>query len=213
MFSSADLAQQGAVESELLAAGFTTYYPPSNGIEVAVVMGDVNGPMTLPAAKVNVIVTFVHKIVFALDVYQLVAVCDSIVFNMDGRVPDEGSVSETAIAFAANKPGVIFKTTPITMLGGQDNPLVQGLSTQWQYVSEVTAIPAALDAAVSAQSALGGSAFQGGARLTATVELGEAVWNEIGEIHKVSGATPEKIYETVVKMEKALKPLLDKVYL
>ena len=73
----------------------------------------------------------VRKWVFALDMYQLLERCQALVFNLDGRTPDDGSVVETAAAFTAGKPIVIFKTTPITMLAGADNPMVEGLSTSW----------------------------------------------------------------------------------
>ena len=96
---------------------------------------------------------FVREIVFSMDIYQLLNRCQSVVFNMDGRVPDDGSVVEAAAAFASGRPIVIWKTTPITMLGGTDNPMVSGLAMNWQTVSELTALPAAIAAAVAATSA------------------------------------------------------------
>ena len=44
---------------------------------------------------------------------------------------------------------MIFKTTPITMLAGADNPMVEGLSTSWSYVDNAAAVPAAVAAAVA----------------------------------------------------------------
>ena len=76
----------------------------------------------------------VRKWVFALDMFQLLDRCQSLVFNLDGRTPDDGSVVETAAAFTAGKPLVIYKTSPITMLAGADNPMVTGLSSSWKYV-------------------------------------------------------------------------------
>ena len=37
----------------------------------------------------------VRKWVFALDMFQLLERCQSLVFNLDGRTPDDGSVVET----------------------------------------------------------------------------------------------------------------------
>ena len=213
MFSDADKWQQNLIDSTLKTAGYSTYVGMNDGIEVAVVMADATKPLDLPANQVAEIVTFVHKIVFALDVYQLAKRCNSVVFTMDGRVPDDGSISETAIAYATNTPVVIFKTSPITMLGNQDNPMVQGLSMKSAYVDKVADIPSALDAAVAAESGLSGQSFRAGPRLAATIALGEAVWNQIDKIHQVSGATPAVIYQTIQQMQAQLSSMLDRVFL
>jgi nucleoside 2-deoxyribosyltransferase len=213
MFSDADKWQQNLIDRTLNTAGYQTYVGMNDGIEVAAVIADATKGLALPANQVAEIVTFVHQIVFALDVYQLAKRCKSVVFTMDGRVPDDGSISETAIAYATNTPVVIFKTSPITMLGNQDNPMVQGLSTKWAYVDKVAAIPSALDAAVAAESGLSGPGFQAGPRLAATITLGEAIWNQIDMIRQVSGASPAQIYTTVKQMEAQLRSMLDAVFL
>jgi nucleoside 2-deoxyribosyltransferase len=212
MFSSADLWQQTEIDAILKKAGFTTYFPHRDGLEVASVMHRVNVGLALPPAQVLEVVTLVHKMVFALDVFQLVERCESVLFGLDGRVPDDGAVSETAIAFAADKPIVIFKTTPISMLGGWDNPMVQGLSTEWGYVSDARKIPAALNKARAAQAKVKGPAAQAGPRLAATVALGETIWNSIGMLHKMSAASPKVVYSTVKKLESKLHPLLSDVF-
>jgi hypothetical protein len=132
---------------------------------------------------------------------------------LDGRVPDEGCVSESAIAFAADKPIVIFKTTPIAMLGGWDNPMVQGLATQWTYVADAAKLPAALTRSVSRTATLKGSAAQPGPRLQAVAELGAIIWGQIDTLHKTSKASPKVIYATVKKLEAQLAPYLAKIWL
>ncbi len=213
MFSASDLWQQDLIDAALQKAGYTTYNPHKDGLEVATVMNQVNKGLALPPAKVLEIVTFVHKVVFALDVYQLVERCQSVVLDLDGRVPDDGSVSETAMAFASDKPIVIFKTTPIAMLAGWDNPLVQGLSTQWTYVNAVPKVPAALAKSVAALGKLKGSPAQPGPHVSAVVALGQQVWNSIGTLHKVAKSSPAAIYAAVTKMDAQLKPLMDEVFL
>ncbi len=208
MFSVGDLNEQAQVAATLEAANFTTYLPQRDGIEVGKVMGDINSGLDLPMSEILEIMTFVRKIVFALDVYQLVERCQSLVFNMDGRVPDDGSVVETAMAFAAGKPIVIYKTTPISMLGGFDNPMVQGLSTTWQYVDDVTKVPAAVSAAIAATAAQKGAAFVAGPHLQAVLTLGEAVWGLVPEMHAASNDTPAQIYAAVQGLEKVLGPLV-----
>jgi hypothetical protein len=213
MFSASDLWQQNLIDEALKKAGYTTYNPHKDGIEVASVMRQVNKGLALPPAQVLEVVTFVHKVVFALDVYQLVERCQSVILTLDGRVPDDGSVSEAAMAFTADKPIVVFKTTPIAMLAGWDNPLVQGLSTQWSYVDAVPKVPAALAKAVVAQGQLKGPPAQAGPHLNAAAALGQEIWNTIGSLHRVAKASPAGIYSAVTKLEAQLKPLLDEVFL
>ena len=43
------------------------------------------------------VMRFVLEATFALDVYNVLKPCGALVFNMDGRVPDGGSVVETAL--------------------------------------------------------------------------------------------------------------------
>ena len=48
-------------------------------------------------------------------------------FTQHGRVPDEGAVSEAAIAWAMGKPVIAYKTDVRSAFMGHDNPLVTGL--------------------------------------------------------------------------------------
>lgn len=59
---------------------------------------------------------------------------------MNGRVPDEGAVSEAAMAFAVGHPVVIYKNDARSLVGGKDNPLVAGLSG-CEIVNTVEAFP------------------------------------------------------------------------
>jgi len=213
MFSVGDLSEQAALEAALTKAGYATYNPHKDGIEIATVMGHVNKGLALPQAEVLEVVTFVHRLVFALDVFQLVDRCDAVVFNFDGRVPDEGAVSESAMAFAADKPVVTYKTTPVSELGGWDNPLVQGLSTQWAYVNSVAKVPAAVAKALTLQGKLKGPAATPGPRLTAVAELGAAVWANVKTLQTTANKSPKVIFSTVAKLQVQLKPLMDKAFL
>mgnify|MGYP003981738111 CR=1 FL=1 len=47
--------------------------------------------------------------------------------NINGRVPNEGTVVEAGIAWNAGKKIVIYKTDLRTLLKGSDNPLLSGL--------------------------------------------------------------------------------------
>jgi nucleoside 2-deoxyribosyltransferase len=173
MFSVGDKWEQQAVAAALEAAHYTTYLPQRDGIEVGRVMQLVDHPI-LEGWIAEDVMAVVRKWVFALDMFQLLERCKSLVLNLDGRVPDDGSVVETAAAFTAGKPIVIYKTTPITMLAGTDNPMVQGLSSTWSYEDALTALPATLASAVS-----GAAPYQYSppANISSLIQEGSRVWD------------------------------------
>jgi hypothetical protein len=70
---------------------------------------------------------FLHQAIFAMDVYQLASACDAMVWNMNGRVPDEGAVSEAAIAWTLGKPLIAYQDDARSMIAGRMNPLLSGL--------------------------------------------------------------------------------------
>ena len=218
MFSVADKGQQVLIDRELVAAGFTTYLPQEDGIEIAQAMRLVeSGLNPLSPSNIRDMIAFARKIGFALDIYQAVERCKSLVLNMDGRVPDEGSVVEAAAAFAAGKPIVVFKSTPISILGGYASPMIEGLATNWTFVEDVTAIPAGVSAAVAARSAKGKKCKKckkckkgkeckeckdGRSRhLRACVKLGCQVWENIDRIHQAMFSTPEDLLALVRDLE------------
>lgn len=212
MFSAADLWQQQEIADFLEAAGFETYLPQRDGIEVGNVMHMVNssnGP------QVPSLMLFIRQIVFAMDMYQLLDRCRSVVFNMDGRVPDDGSVSETAAAFASGQPIVIYKTTPITMLGGMDNPMLSGLSMNWGVVDAVIHVPAAVIKAVDTVAKMGGTRATPGSQCAAVIKLGGVVWDLIDLIHAgLEGIDPtdpasvERAIAMIVQLEEKLAPAI-----
>ena len=85
-----------AIAETLVAAGYETFLPHRDGLE-AHVLPYVNDPRAnfIRIAPAN---RFVSRAAFALDIYQILERCDALVMNMNGRVPDEGAVAETAVA-------------------------------------------------------------------------------------------------------------------
>lgn len=87
---------------------------------------------------------FLHAAIFALDIYQLVAECNCVVWNLNGRVPDEGAVSEAAIAWTLGKPIVAYKEDVRSLITGRDNPLLVGL-VDFETLSDLQQIPTRLE--------------------------------------------------------------------
>lgn len=204
MFSVGDKQEQHAIAKALEGAKFTTYLPQRDGIEVGKVMQLVNHPV-LDGWIADMIMGHVRKWVFALDMYQLLERCHALVFNLDGRTPDDGSVVETAAAFTAGKPIVIYKTTPITMLAGTDNPMVEGLSTSWEYVDDVKALPQAVTAAVAATAKQPAYTYAGPPNVEELILEGAKVWRVLEDARDMPTDTPE---ELIAWLEAIAKDLL-----
>ena len=125
----------------LEAAGFECHVPQKNGIEVAAVMQLLNDPSLhgdnmLEPLVLDRCIVWVTRTVVALDVFQVVEGCQCTVLNIDGRVPDEGSLVEATLAWSAGHPVVPYKTTSISELGGNNNPMI-GVISGWAPVSSV----------------------------------------------------------------------------
>jgi len=158
MFSPEEKATMAQIASILENAGYATYLPQRDGIEVARVMKLINTPL-VEITLAEPLTQLVRKAVFCLDMYQVLIRCESLVFNMDGRVPDEGSVVETTAGFTAGKPLVIYKNDPITMLNGQDNPMISGLSYTFKTIDDINKIPDELKSVTAKVLAAGPNPF------------------------------------------------------
>ena len=111
------------IASLLEDAGYDTFLPQRDGLELSkCVECLVREGTALDEAGM-----LMSQAIFALDVYQVLRGCQSLVANLNGRVPDEGTVSEAAMAWARGKPVVGYKADSRTAFEGRDNPLVAGL--------------------------------------------------------------------------------------
>jgi nucleoside 2-deoxyribosyltransferase len=123
LFTDKEREEMTAMATALEEAGFTTFLPQRDGLELAKCVDYLvaDGMHVSEASK------RVSRAIFSLDVYQVLHGCDVLVANLNGRVPDEGTVSEAAMAYSRGKPVVGYKADSRTAFDGQDNPLVAGL--------------------------------------------------------------------------------------
>lgn len=143
LFNDAERREMLAIAGTLQAAGFDTFVPHDDGLEFA----QVQPYLIEQGYEATHVGQWVHEAVFALDVYQVVVGCGPLVFNMNGRVPDEGAVAETAIAWTLGKPIVLFKEDARSFIVGRDNPLIAGMA-RFETVASMEQLPAAVAAAV-----------------------------------------------------------------
>lgn len=139
LFCPEEVAEMSGIATVLEENGFDTYLPQRDGVE-AFVMNAVNSGMA-SSRVLSPVTRLINKAVFAVDIYQIVERCDCLVFNMNGRVPDEGGVVEAAVAFTLGKPVVIYASARQGTAGGCDNPAHYGVWSVFPVADEIEKIP------------------------------------------------------------------------
>ena len=142
LFCPEEVKAMEEISGALEDAGYSTYLPHRDGVE-AFVLNAVNAPLA-NLLVFRPITRFLSKATFALDIFQILE-CDYFVFNMNGRVPDEGGVVETGVALAAGKPVVIYRNDMRCTPGRNENPVLMGASATFETIDRVEGIPAALE--------------------------------------------------------------------
>lgn len=100
LFNAKEREEMGQITSVLEKNGFSVFLPHRDGIQLAVML-DVFIANGIPRQKA---VEILNKAIFYLDVYQVLD-SDGLILNLNGRVPDEGSLVEAGIAWQAGKQG------------------------------------------------------------------------------------------------------------
>jgi nucleoside 2-deoxyribosyltransferase len=159
LFCPEEIGVMSNIARVLEEAGYGTFLPQRDGVE-AYVMNSVNNPFT-NLFVFDPISRFVYRATFALDIYQIIERCDYGVFNINGRVPDEGVVVELAAAFACGKPLVIYKDDRRSLAGGWDNPMLSGASCTFSVVGDIARIPRELAEVIGRLEAFGESPYKG----------------------------------------------------
>ena len=180
LFCPEEIESMSKIAKTLEDEGYGTFLPHRDGLE-AHVMKMVNDPR-VTNRMFRRISKFINKAIFALDIYQIVERCDYLVLNMNGRVPDEGAIVETAIAFAAGKPLIIYKNDNRTEFNGNDNSMITGLSYTFSYVDEIQKIPEEL-AKIVKKVGSGESPYKGKnipPFMSKVIKFGHRVWKFLG---------------------------------
>jgi nucleoside 2-deoxyribosyltransferase len=146
LFNQAERSEMTAMADLLVAAGFDVYLPHRDGMEFRLVLDVLvaRGWDRAQAAQ------FLHEAIFSLDVYQVVEGCDALVWNLNGRTPDEGAVSEAAIAWTLGKPMVAYQDDARSLIAGRINPLLAGL-VRFETVASLAEIVPALQTKLAVQ--------------------------------------------------------------
>ncbi|MCC7418653.1 MAG: nucleoside 2-deoxyribosyltransferase [Planctomycetaceae bacterium] len=176
LFNKAERSEMSAIADVLGEAGYKVYLPHRDGMEFRLILNIlVERGWPAPTAA-----HFLHAAIFALDVYQLAVECDAMVWNLNGRTPDEGAVSEAAIAWTLGKPIVAYKDDVRSLIAGRVNPLLVGM-VDFETCEEITEIPDELAGAILRHTEPPLAEDQMPPRLRKAVQDGRRLWMTMGE--------------------------------
>jgi len=139
LFNPKEREEMSHLASALESAGYPVFLPQRDGLEYAGLFPLFLSKGVSPQEAQKIL----NMAIFSLDVFQIIS-SDGLLLNMNGRVPDEGAMVEAGIAWAHNKPVVIFRSDSRSLIGGNCNPLVLGLS-DFSYVDSYDGIPGAFE--------------------------------------------------------------------
>jgi len=165
--------------------GFKVYLPSRDGIDSCLpVVGDrgvgegaIIGPV---------------RARFALEMFQVLQRCDCLVFNMNGRVPDEGGLFEAAGAFCAGKPLVIYKRDHRSVFCGKDNSMITGLTAGFSTVGDIGGICSELAGLIRDTGPVSGG-YVAPLSVCRVVQQGEEVWRLLHDTSYLEAGDGERI--------------------
>jgi nucleoside 2-deoxyribosyltransferase len=135
LFNRKEKEEMQEIADSLESGGFRVFLPHRDGFEFS----NLSSTFQKMGVALEKATEILNKAIFTLDVFQVLD-SDGLVLNMNGRVPDEGAMVEAGIAWNAGKSIVIYKSDARTLLNGNDNPLLLGLSS-FETVSNIPEIP------------------------------------------------------------------------
>ena len=174
LFNDAERREMLRIADVLAEAGFEPFVPHADGMEFALVQPYLTSQGYDPATAGQLL----HDAIFALDTYQVVVDCGSLVMNLNGRVPDEGAVAELTMAWMLGKPLVIYKEDARSAISGRDNPLVVGQS-DFEVIDQIDRLGEALAQQIADHPLTKDYQAACPPKLTATVAAGEALWRRL----------------------------------
>ncbi len=193
LFNAAERREMVEIAGAFARAGFETFVPHADGMEFALVQPYLVD-RGFDAARIG---ELVHRAIFALDTYQVAVGCGALVFNMNGRVPDEGAVAEATIAWMLDKPVVLFKEDARSAIAGRDNPLVVG-PADFCTVDDLRRLPEVLAQRIAAAELSPQTELACSRHLHQTVSAGERLWQALDALGPARDVEP--VAEVVLEL-------------
>ena len=187
LFNQVERSQMTEIAKTLEKSGFETFLPHRDGLEFAKILPTLQKRFGADSDQAS---NLILEAIFDLDTYQVIVECGALVFNANGRVPDEGAVSETAMAWVLGKPAVSFSDDARSIVGGKVNVLITGI-TEYVKVSRYDDIPIVLKDLIDRRNLKASTRVRLPESVSAHVTRGKAIWKLVNFL-RTSDASAEK---------------------
>jgi nucleoside 2-deoxyribosyltransferase len=195
--------RNGMLEITLLLekSGFNTYLSCRDGLEYLI--PKLRSNLEVKQSELYDLLHMMNKAVFALETFHVIRRCDSLVLNMNGRVPDEGSVFKASLAFSAGKPVTIYKNDNRSVFNGHDNSMIIGLSGDLPVVKKLNRIPRGLRNAIRKCKKSSGFIYCGDKippYVRRVVVFGEEVWSIFNKMDLLK-TNKKDVYQQLLRLK------------
>lgn len=174
LFNPKEREEMSEIAQALEEAGFDTFLPQRDGLELTVCVE----ALARKGIDRHIAARMISRAIFALDVYQVLEACDAIVVNLNGRVPDEGAVSEAALAWCEGKAVVGYKADGHAAFHAGDNPLVAGLF-DFNLCGSVGEVVPAINHSLTAHKTQQQRKSDRRQQIASCLTLGEQIWRAL----------------------------------
>jgi len=138
LFNPKEREENLEIDEVLKSSGHETFLPQRDGFLLQDITQELKNSVDVEDAERMAV-----EIIFLFDAYNASENCDAVVFNLNGRVPDEGGLIEAALAVSGGKKVVFYKNDSRSLILGRDNPMIGGL-VDFKIVKNIEEIPSAL---------------------------------------------------------------------
>jgi nucleoside 2-deoxyribosyltransferase len=174
LFNEPERQEMNQIADALRSAGFDPFVPHADGMEFA----QLEPYLANQGCPRDVAGRVLHEAIFAMDVYQVILGCGSLVLNMNGRVPDEGAVAEATMAWTLGKPVIIFKADARSKIAGRDNPLIVG-QTGFETIGKIEQLGEALSRRIGELALEVDWQVPCAPHMRETLSAGEQLWSRL----------------------------------
>lgn len=147
LFNEPEKREMAEISAMLEGAGYETFLPQRDGLELSRLQPELSAFVGDSAQAASL----VDRAIFSLDAYKLLGWAHGVVVNLNGRVPDEGTVVEAALGWHSGKAVVLYKRDERAPFSARDNPMLTGL-VEGEAVSAIAELPAAVEQALAASN-------------------------------------------------------------
>ncbi len=188
LFNDAERETMAQMAAALEADGFRTFLPHRDGLEFA----RIEPCLEARGHSAEKAKFWLLRAIDALDCYQVVVRCGSLVFNASGRVPDEGAVAEASMGYLMGKPLVYFKFGDSrSLIAGEDNPLVFGRGN-FNAVQGINDLPQALRERIQELKSDPNYAVPCAEHVWKNLDDGRKIWETVEEINREGLVDPHR---------------------